>query len=276
LLKLKKFLQIFIVSKILFLFLFLINLIVLLLLTLAVGCLPLIERKFLSLLQRRVGPLFVGYKGRLQYIADALKLFLKKIQIPNSLNKTNFILFPSLVLGLSYSIWIIINWGPSIIFIETNYNLFLFAILSFLTTLNIIFTGYFSKNKYAVIASIRASMGLIHLELFMGLYFLFILILSKSFNFNYIVNKQVNLSNIFVLLPISSLIFFTFLLETNRTPFDLSEAESELISGFHVEYGGFFFGLYYLGEYTHLFFFSLVTSLLLFGGWNLPSLSLVN
>jgi NADH-quinone oxidoreductase subunit H len=275
-LNLKKFIQIFITSKLLILTLFLINLLILLLLTLAVGCLPLIERKFLSLLQRRVGPLFVGYKGRLQYIADALKLFLKKIQIPNSINKTNFIIFPSLVLGLSYSIWIISVWGPNIIFIDTNYNLFLFAIISFLTTLNIIFTGYFSKNKYAIIASVRASMGLIHLELFMGLYFLFIFLIGKSFNFNYIVLKQVNTLNIFILLPVSSLIFFTFLLETNRTPFDLSEAESELISGFHVEYGGFFFGLYYLGEYTHLFFFSLVTSTLLFGGWYTFDLFIVN
>jgi NADH:ubiquinone oxidoreductase subunit H len=276
LLKLKKFLQIFITSKLLIIILFIINLVILLLLTLAVGCLPLLERKILSLLQRRVGPLFVGYKGRLQYIADALKLFLKKIQIPNSINKTNFILFPSLVLGISYSIWIIVAWGPNIIFIDTNFNLILFAILSFLTTLNIIFTGYFSKNKYAILASVRASMGLIHLELFMGLYFLFIFLTSKSFNFNYIVSKQINLSNVFILSPAISLIFFTFLLETNRTPFDLSEAESELISGFHVEYGGFFFGLYYLGEYTHLFFFSLVTSILIFGGWGGISLYLVN
>lgn len=275
-LKLKKFIQIFITTKVLFLILLIINIIILLLLTLAVGCLPLIERKFLSLLQRRVGPLFVGYKGRLQYIADALKLFLKKIQIPNSINKTNFILFPSLVLGFSYSIWIIITWGPNVILIDTNYNLLLFVILSFLTTLNIIFTGYFSKNKYAIIASVRASMGLIHLELFMGLYFLIIFLITKSFNFNYIVYKQYNYINLFMLLPVSSLIFFTFLLETNRTPFDLSEAESELISGFHVEYGGFFFGLYYLGEYTHLFFFSLVTSILIFGGWSNINIFVVN
>jgi NADH-quinone oxidoreductase subunit H len=109
-------------------------------------------------------------------------------------------------------------------------------------------------------------MGLIHVELFMGLYFLFIFLINQSLNFNNIIKQQEIIFNIFILIPISALIFLTFLLETNRAPFDLSEAESELVTGYHVEYGGFFFGLYYLGEYMHLFFFSLITISILFGG----------
>jgi NADH-quinone oxidoreductase subunit H len=117
-----------------------------------------------------------------------------------------------------------------------------------------------------MLAAIRACMGLIHLELFMGVYFLFIILLNKSLNFNIIIKNQENTINFIILLPIISLIFLTFLMETNRTPFDLTEAESELVTGYHVEYGGFFFGLYYLGEYMHLFFFSLITITILFSG----------
>lgn len=260
----------------LFIILLIFNILILLILTLLIGCLPLLERKLLAIIQRRVGPYYVGYRGRLQYIADALKLFLKKIQIPNSINKITFILFPALVLGICYSFWLNVVWAPSLILIEIDYNIFLFLILSFFTTLNIIFTGYFSKNKYAILAAIRASMGLIHVELFMGLYFLFIFLINQTLNFNIIINQQKLIQNVFILLPIISLIFLTFLLETNRAPFDLSEAESELVTGYHVEYGGFFFGLYYLGEYMHLFFFSLITISLLFGGWNLNFINLIN
>jgi len=130
----------------------------------------------------------------------------------------------------------------------------------------VILTGFFSRNKYAMLAAVRAGIGLLNLELFLGLMILNVLVISESFSFLPIVIYQEIYWFIFLFFGLSGLITITFLLETNRAPFDLSEAESELVAGYTVEYGGFFFGLYYLGEYLHLFFFSLVISLLFFGG----------
>jgi len=127
-------------------------------------------------------------------------------------------------------------------------------------------TGYFSRSKYAFMASIRSGLSMLNLELFLGLFILTLVILSESFSFSNFVMYQTNFYFIFLYIPVISLIVIVFLLETNRSPFDLSEAESELVSGYSVEYGGFYFALYYLGEYFHLFFFSMVISLLCLGG----------
>ena len=122
-----------------------------------------------------------------------------------------------------------------------------------------------------MLAAVRAGISMLNLEMFLGLMILNIVVLSESFSFLPIVVYQEYYWFIFLFFGLSGLIVITFLLETNRSPFDLSEAESELVSGYTVEYGGFFFGLYYLGEYLHLFFFSLITSTLFFGGWELPN-----
>jgi NADH-quinone oxidoreductase subunit H len=127
-------------------------------------------------------------------------------------------------------------------------------------------TGYFSKNKYAMLAAVRTGIGMLNLELFLGLMLLNIILISESFSFLSIVILQENFWFIFLFFFLIGLIVITFLLETSRSPFDLPEAESELVTGYTTEYGGFFFGLYYLGEYLHLFFFSLILSILFFGG----------
>jgi len=127
-------------------------------------------------------------------------------------------------------------------------------------------TGYFSKNRYAMLAAVRTGIGMLNLELFLGLMLLNLILVSESFSFSAIVVLQENFWFFFLFFFLSGLIVITFLLETSRSPFDLPEAESELVTGYTTEYGGFFFGLYYLGEYLHLFFFSLILSLLFFGG----------
>lgn len=247
------------------------NIVCMLVLTLIVATSTLIERKFLSLMQRRVGPQFVGYKGRLQYIADALKLFTKGTLIPDEANKFWFITIPSIVVALCYSFWMNAVWGPSISLFEIEYNLIYVSLFSVLFGICVLLTGFFSRNKYAVLAAVRAGIGMLNLELFLGLMILNVVIVSESFSFFPIVIYQEVYWFIFVFFGLSGLLMITFLLETNRAPFDLTEAESELVSGYTVEYGGFFFGLYYLGEYLHLFFFSLVFSTLFFGGWELPA-----
>lgn len=243
------------------------NIILMLVLTIIIACLTLIERKFLALVQRRMGPNFVGYKGRLQYIADALKMFVKGALIPEESNRFLFVFTPSLVVALCYMFWMNGLWGPSLSLFEIEYNLVYVSLFSVLFGICVILTGYFSKNKYAMLASIRNSIGMLNLELFLGLLILNIVIISESFSFLNIVVYQEIYWFVFLYFVLSGPIIITFLIETNRAPFDLSEAESELVTGYTTEYGGFFFGLYYLGEYLHLFFFSMVYCILFFGGW---------
>lgn len=242
-----------------------------LILTMVVASLTLIERKVLSLIQRRVGPNFVGYRGRLQYIADALKLFLKGALIPDEANKFWFIAIPAIISAVCYTLWINTVWGPNLCLFEIEYNLVYVALLSMLFSLCIILTGYFSKNKYAMLAAIRSCLLVLNLELFMGLMILNLLLIGESFSFFAFNPYQEIFWLIFLFFGLSGFIILTFLLEANRAPFDLAEAESELVAGYTTELGGFYFGLYYLGEYLHLFVFSLVLSVLFFGGWEFPN-----
>ncbi len=246
------------------------NIVLMLLITIIIASLTLIERKFLALVQRRVGPQFVGYKGRLQYIADALKLFIKGIVIPSESNQFWFITIPSIVAAICYSFWINAVWGPSISLLEIEYNIIYVSLFSVLFGICIMLTGFVSNNKYAMLASVRAGIGMLNLEIFLGLMLLNIIFINESFSFLSIVIYQEINWLVFYFLFLVGLITITFLLETNRAPFDLSEAESELVAGYQTEYGGFLFGLYYLGEYMHLFFFSMVISILFFGGWESP------
>lgn len=243
-----------------------------LIITLIIASLTLIERKFLSLMQRRVGPFFVGYRGRLQYIADALKLFIKGALIPDESNKFWFITIPSIVLAICYSFWVNSVWGPSLSIFEIEYNLVYASLLSIIFSFCVILTGYFSKNKYSILASIRSSLLVLNLEIFLNLMLLNLVIFSESFNFSVFVILQETIWFCFLFFGVLGLIVITFLLEVNRAPFDLAEAESELVAGYTVELGGFYFGLYYLGEYFHLFFFSMTLSLLFLGGWEEPTL----
>lgn len=254
-----------------YLIILLYNIICMLFVTLIIASLTLIERKILSLVQRRVGPFFVGYKGRLQYIADALKLFIKGIVVPYESNKFWFVMMPSASAAICYIFWMNSVWGPSISIFELEYNIVLASLLSIFFGYCIMLTGYVSRNKYAVLASVRCAVLMLNLEIFLGLLIINIIIFSESFCFSVFVVYQEFFWFFIIFLIVFGLIVITFLLETNRTPFDLAEAESELIAGYTVEYGGFYFALYYLGEYFHLFFFSSVISTLIFGGWEYPN-----
>lgn len=254
-----------------FILILLLNIICMLIVTMIIAALTLIERKMLSLIQRRVGPNFVGYRGRLQYIADALKLFIKGALIPDESNKFWFITIPAIVAAVCYSFWVNSMWGPSLSLFEIEYNLVYASILSILFSFCIILVGYFSKNKYAVMAAVRCGLLVLNLELFLGLMTLNLVLITESFCLSVFVLYQEVYWFIFIFFGLSGLIIITFLLETNRAPFDLAEAETELVAGYSVELGGFYFGLYYLGEYLHLFFFSSVISILFLGGWELPN-----
>ena len=254
-----------------FLIILIYNIIAMLLITLVIASLTVIERKVLAIVQRRVGPFYVGYRGRLQYIADALKLFIKGIIVPDEANKFWFVAMPAYAGAVAYTFWMNSVWGPSISIFEIEYNVVYASLLSILFGYSIMLTGYFSKSKYAFMSSIRTGVLMLNLEIFIGLMFINLVFLSESFCFAVFVVFQEMFWFIFFFFGLSALLIITFLLETNRIPFDLAEAESELVTGYTVEYGGFYFALYYLGEYFHLFFFSMTVSILLLGGWELPN-----
>jgi NADH-quinone oxidoreductase subunit H len=251
------------------LFLLILIFILSLIITVSIALLTLVERKVLSIIQRRVGPNHVGFKGRLQFIADAIKLLLKGINIPDLTNKKLFIFVPVVSLFICYTFWINSVWGSSIFISELEYNLVYASIMSIMFSICVILVGVFSRNKYSILSSVRSCCMVLNLEIFLGFFFLFVLAFSESFSFSSIINLQTyNFYFIQTVLPILPIIVISFLLETNRAPFDLTEAESELIAGYTTELGGFFFALFYLGEYFHLFFFSLVMSILLLGGYH--------
>lgn len=249
--------------------------VLMLIVTLIIASLTLLERKLLSLVQRRVGPNFVGYKGRLQYLADALKLFLKGVVVPANSSTFLFITMPSFAGAVCYTFWINSIWGPSLSIIDIEYNIVYASLLSVLFGVCVMLTGYFSKNKYTVLAGIRAAILMLNLEIFLGLIFLCVCFLSESFSFNSFCTYQELFWFFFLFFIIIANIILVFLLEVNRSPFDLAEAESELVTGYTTEFGGFYFALFYLGEYFHLFFFSNVISIIFFGGWENFNLNLL-
>ena len=228
------------------------------------------ERKVLALVQRRVGPNYIGYKGRLQFMADALKLLVKHILILNKVNKLLFLILPAAILIICYLFWVNLTWGPNLAVCEVEYNLLFLGALSSVFSLLMFIVGWTTRNKYAIVSSARVLIIALNLEVFLNFLMTYLLIFCENFSFYQLVSFQHSWTwNVFLLLPILPILCLIFFIETGRIPFDLGEAESELIAGHTTEMGGFFFALFYLGEYFHLFCFSLTYTLLLFGGWNL-------
>lgn len=236
--------------------------------TLIIASVTLIERKVLSLLQRRVGPNYIGYRGRLQFIADALKMLLKHIAVINRTSRLLFIVIPAFILIVSYLFWANIVWMPNLAICEIEYNLFFLGILSGMFSYLLVLVGYASNNKYAMLASKRVLVISLNLEILLTFMLLLLALAVQTINFNIIADWQsATLYNFLYALPMLPLVIGTFLLETSRIPFDLTEAESELIAGYTTEFGGFYFALFYLGEYFHLFTFSMVYATCFFGAW---------
>ena len=239
-----------------------------LILTIVIATVTLIERKVLSLVQRRVGPNYVGYKGRWQFIADACKLLFKHIYVLARINRLLFFIIPALILIVSYLFWVNLIWGPNIAICEIEYNLLVMGAVSGFFSYLLVLVGWVTNNKYAILASNRVIVMSLNLEILLNFFIISLVIISESFSFFQIVSLQNNyLWNILIFLPVLPIIMITFLIETGRIPFDLAEAESELVAGYTTEFGGFFFALFYLGEYFHLYCFAGVYTLCLFGGW---------
>jgi NADH-quinone oxidoreductase subunit H len=230
----------------------------------------LVERKIMAGMQRRRGPNVVGVYGLLQPLADGLKLLVKETIIPSNANKFIFILSPIITFTISLVGWAIIPYDKYAVLAEVNVGvLYLFAISS-LGVYGIIMSGWSSNSKYAFLGALRSAAQMVSYEVSIGFIIVTIVVCCGSFNLQTIVESQRNTWFVIPFLPLFLMFFVSALAETNRHPFDLPEAEEELVSGYNVEYSAMGFALFALGEYANIFMMSALNSILFFGGWLPP------
>ena len=228
------------------------------------------ERKIMGAIQRRRGPNVVGYIGLLQPLADGLKLFAKETTLPTSANIGIFLLAPSLAFILSLIGWSVIPFSEGVVLCDMNLGiLYLFAVSS-LNVYGILFAGWSSNSKYAYLGALRSAAQMISYEISIGFTVLNVVICAGSFNLSTIVLAQQKIWFIVPLLPIFIIFYVSMLAETNRHPFDLPEAEAELVSGYNVEYSAMTFALFFLGEYANMLLMSTFSAILFLGGWLPP------
>jgi NADH-ubiquinone oxidoreductase chain 1 len=239
---------------------------------LSVAFMTIIERKQLAAHQRRVGPNTVGYFGVLQPFSDALKLILKETIIPSQSNKILFYLAPISTLIFSLLGWGIIPFGQGLAISDFSLGILYTLALSSLSSFGVLFAGWSANSKYAFIGSLRTTAAIISYELILTSCILIIILLTGTLNITKIIEAQQAIWFIIPLLPIFIIYFISILAETSRTPFDLHEAESELVAGFFTEHSSVPFVFFFLAEYSSIVLFSCITSILFFGGYNLPEL----
>lgn len=239
---------------------------------LAVAFMTIIERKQLAAHQRRVGPNTVGYYGVLQPFADALKLILKETVIPSQSNKVLFYLAPVSTLVFSLLGWGVIPFGQGLQLADLSLGILYTLALSSLGVYGVLLAGWSANSKYAFLGSLRSTAAMISYELILSSAILIIILLTGSLNFITIIEIQESIWFIIPLLPVFIFYFISILAETSRTPFDLQEAESELVAGFFTEHSSVPFVFFFLGEYSSIVLFSCITAILFLGGYNFPEL----
>lgn len=239
----------------------------------AVAYLTLAERKVIASMQLRKGPNVVGPFGLLQPLADGLKLLFKETIIPSGANRVVFILAPMITFILSLVAWAVIPFSETLVLADINVGiLYLFAISS-LGVYGIIMAGWASNSIYPFLGALRSAAQMVSYEVSIGFVIITVLLCVGSLNLNDVVEAQRGLWFCIPLLPMFVIFFISALAETNRAPFDLPEAEAELVSGYNVEYSAMTFALFFLGEYANMILMSAMTAVLFLGGW-LPPLDI--
>jgi NADH-quinone oxidoreductase subunit H len=229
-----------------------------------------LDRRVWAFVQKRKGPNVVGPFGILQTLADALKFIFKEIIIPASANKIIFILAPIITLTLALIAWAVIPFSNEMVLANINVGiLYLFAV-STLSVYGIIMGGWASNSKYPFLGAIRSAAQMISYEVSIGIIIINVLLCVGSLNLNKIVLAQENVWFIFPLFPMFVVFFISSLAETNRPPFDLPEAESELVAGYQTEYSGMMYAMFWLGEYANILLLCALGSILFLGGWLSP------
>mgnify|MGYP001422443252 FL=1 len=229
-----------------------------------------LDRRVWAFVQKRQGPNVVGPFGLLQSLADALKYIFKEIIIPASSNKVIFILAPIITMTLALIAWAVIPFGENQVLANINVGiLYIFAVSS-LGVYGIIMGGWASNSKYPFLGAIRSAAQMVSYEVSIGIIIINVLLCVGSLNLNDIVIAQQNMWFIIPLFPMFVIFFISALAETNRPPFDLPEAEAELVAGYQTEYSGMMYAMFWLGEYANILLMCALGSILFLGGWLSP------
>ena len=229
-----------------------------------------LDRRIWAFVQKRQGPNVVGPFGLLQSLADALKYIFKEVIIPSSSNKIIFILAPIVTMTLALISWAVIPFSATQVLADINVGiLYLFAVSS-LGVYGIIMGGWASNSKYPFLGAIRSAAQMVSYEVSIGVIIINVLLCVGSLNLNDIVIAQENLWFVIPLFPMFVIFFISALAETNRPPFDLPEAEAELVAGYQTEYSGMMYAMFWLGEYANILLMCAMGSILFLGGWLSP------